>query len=523
MADEYYSSDEEDSSSCDESIISSTSSSTDLPLTVYVGRLPPFVTDGHLRNHFTNVSDSIIKINVIRDKETKISKGFAFIQFVSEDVADRAVITYNRSRIFNKHPIDVRKKNVKKNHSQQQHHGGRRKRKSSQGNYQIVKVWVGNLSATTTKDDLIVHFGAFKQQMVKPIQNIGKGKNDTFFTFLSFSSLGDANDVVSRMNGTTLNGKKLRIQPSRTTPPVTPLSPSVAPCSSSSTRSERIKRGSTSESSGITSNCTIILTNVAPQIGEVELRDLVDHFSPVSVQINADLMTASITFQDHHVANRAIKELNGQTFLGKCMSAAHTIPVIIPQETSYSIIKVSHLHDAVTIEDLKTVFSSVGSITDCFISQPKKKSDTSFSRITFQGTSTASRAVTRYNGYYLHGQRINVSIHEHSTCVVISNLSPTTSGADVFHCFKAYGKINGRVDIVDNILRSARVTFVSFESAQRAVKELNGTSYKGSKINVFIDSQQTPLTSDLGLCPNVEPPITLLPSPPRFVLCAVCF
>ena len=136
-------SDKDDEMSSDEDSVyssSTTSSSCDQPSTIYVGKFPSFINEGQLRSHFQQFSPSITKVTIVRDKETKSSKGFAFIQFNSDEVADRAIISLNRSKLLDKYVINV------KNKKEQSSRKGK-----GQSRQSLIKVWVGNISPDTTK------------------------------------------------------------------------------------------------------------------------------------------------------------------------------------------------------------------------------------------------------------------------------------------------------------------------------------------------------------------------------------
>ena len=64
---------DEDTSSDEDSVYcsSTNSSSCDQPLTVYVGKFSPFINECQLQSHFQQFSQSITKVTIVRDKETK--------------------------------------------------------------------------------------------------------------------------------------------------------------------------------------------------------------------------------------------------------------------------------------------------------------------------------------------------------------------------------------------------------------------------------------------------------------------
>jgi cold-inducible RNA-binding protein len=72
---------------------------------LYVGNLSYSVTETQLRELFAQAGE-ITEVNVIMDRDTGQSKGFAFVQMSSETEAQEAI------RRFNGHSLDDRALNV---------------------------------------------------------------------------------------------------------------------------------------------------------------------------------------------------------------------------------------------------------------------------------------------------------------------------------------------------------------------------------------------------------------------------
>ena len=481
--------DDDDLSSDEDSVYSSstTSSSCDQPMTIYVGKFPPFINEGQLRSHFQQFSQSITKVTIVRDKETKSSKGFAFIQFNSDEVADRAIISLNRSKLLDKYVINVKNKKE------------RRSRKGKGESRQpLIKVWVGNISPDTTKEDLSLHFAAFKQN-IKPIRDLlqSKGSDKSFsqFAFLFFTSLESAQKAVSTMNGTMLKKRKLRVQLSESKKKqINPLQSSIEASETNTVSLEPQRSGST----------VIVLTNIATEIDKSELQALIEGYGTViSLQLNDagnSTRTASITLASSEEAAKVAKELNGQAFFGKVISVKRRdlAQEVAIESTGSSSIKVTFVHSSATEDDLTTYFSTVGNVTLCKLFEPQKKSDTRYARITFLGEDTAVYAKAQFDGKPFFGQNINVSVQSTPFRVHVGNIGPDVTSAQVFNAFKTYGKIIGNVEIKDGPPRYACVNFSSKEFAHKAVSDLNNSDLNGSIIRVFIPTSNTVMPSPLS-------------------------
>ena len=474
---------DDDLSSDEDSVYSSstTSSSWDQPLTIYVGKFPPFVNEGQLQSHFQQFSQSITKVTIVRDKETKSSKGFGFIQFNSDEVADRAIISLNRSKLLDKYVINV--KNKKERHS---------RKEKGESRQPLIKVWVGNISPDTTKEDLSLHFAAFKDEM-KPIcdllQSKGSEKSSSQFAFLFFTSVESAQKAISTMNGTMLKKRKLRVQLNESKKKqINTLQASTETSETNTVSLEPQRSVST----------VIVLTNIASEIDNNELQALIEGYGTViSLQSNDagnGTRTVSMTLASSEEAAKVAKELNGQTFFGKVISVkrGELIKEGVIGSTGSSSIKVTFVHSSATEDDLTTYFSTVGQVTWCKLFDPEKKSDTRYARITFLGEDTAAYAKAKFDGKPFFGQNIKVSVQSTPCLVHVGNIGRDVTSAQVFNVFKTYGKIIGNVEIKDGPPRYACVNFSSIQFAQKAVSDLNKSDLNGSIIHVFIPTPSNP-------------------------------
>lgn len=65
-------------------------------MNIYVGNLPYGATEDDLREAFAAFGD-VAKVNVITDRETGQSKGFAFVEMPDNSAADTAIKSLNAS------------------------------------------------------------------------------------------------------------------------------------------------------------------------------------------------------------------------------------------------------------------------------------------------------------------------------------------------------------------------------------------------------------------------------------------
>jgi nucleolar protein 12 len=100
----------------------------DFDATVFIGNLPYVVNEEELRVHFADIG-KILNVRVVRDKETFIGKGIAYIQFSTAEEMKKAVETKNNTkfkgrdlRVKRATPIERRdKKELKKRMRKEQY------------------------------------------------------------------------------------------------------------------------------------------------------------------------------------------------------------------------------------------------------------------------------------------------------------------------------------------------------------------------------------------------------------------
>ena len=388
------------------------------------------------------------------------------------------------SKLLDKYVINVRNKNER--HSRK---GRVQSRQSS------IEVWVGNISADTTKEDLSLHFAAFKENM-KPIcdlqQSKGSDKVSSQFAFLLFTSFESAHKAILTMNGTMLKKRKLRVELSES------KKKQLNPPQASPTETLETKIVSLEPQKP--ASTMIVLTNFAPEIDNSDLQELIEGYGTVlSLQSNDTgngTRTVSITFGNSEEAAKVAEKLNGQTFFGKVISVKRG--ALAQEGVIESSIKVTFVHSSATEDDLITYFSTVGHVTWCKIFEPQKKSDTRYARINFSGEDTAANAKAKFDGKPFFGQNVNVSVQSTTCLIHVHDIGPDVTSAQVFNVFKKCGKIIGNVEINDGPPRYACVNFSSMDFAQKAVSDLNNSDLNGSKIHVCIPtpSMSSPLSKD---------------------------
>lgn len=105
----------------------------DFETSVFIGNLPWVVNEEELRSHFEDAG-KILNVRVIRDKETFIGKGIAYIQFASTEDMKMALETKNNTkfkgrdlRVKRATPTERREKKQEKKREKKEHYKEERK------------------------------------------------------------------------------------------------------------------------------------------------------------------------------------------------------------------------------------------------------------------------------------------------------------------------------------------------------------------------------------------------------------
>ena len=455
------SSSEEEYTSDSESISSSTFSSTSgdpsKSCTLYVGKLPPVANETNLREHFTECR--IVGLHVIRDKETKLPKGFAFIRLESEEAADRAVTMYHKTRLLGKHPIVVSKK-IEKNSGKKERNGKNTRRRKREGS-----------SLSVASDGAIKDADSReKSSQVRLHQHLA-----TSDKYMSSENIPPP-PVPPHSH--------IPYPPGPTGVPHVPVPPSPVPPPSPDREGP----------------VAVTLSNIPIEINEPDISDLVSRYLPCSLTFNSHFRTASIVLPSHQVASQVVRDLDGQILLGSVITASISTGAShqshhrrrkssTEAKDNNDSIKITNLPAGTKRGEVRSHFASYGPIDMCSVKKQRQDSNTCYSIVKFKDPRAAINATT-CDGSSFKGQPINVSLREQqvsdnsNSIIIVSGLSTSTSDSDVFHSFKSYGFIISRVKITESNPRSCSITYSSRESAERAVRELNHTPFKGSVLSV---------------------------------------
>lgn len=182
---------------------------TDFPIPdgtkLYVGNIPFDITSEELARIFEE-SGVVEMVEVIYDKATERSRGFAFVTMSTVEEAEGAIQKFNGSEVGGR-PLRVNFPEVPR--------GSRRipSPRSYTSNFvdSPHKVYVGNIPFSTTSDTLRSAFERIGNVLdARVVFNRETGRSRGF-GFVTFSSGADVDAAVSSMDGVDLEGRTIRV------------------------------------------------------------------------------------------------------------------------------------------------------------------------------------------------------------------------------------------------------------------------------------------------------------------------
>lgn len=180
------------------------------PCRIFVGSgLPTYINEQHIREHFNRFEKDIIRVDTIKDKETKKPKGFFFVTFKSLASAEMAVQNLHHSLLLGEHRIKVEKQRIQPQQStsvnppQALSSLGRDFGKPPQAHLALPCLIVDNLDPSISNDEIKALVGVRFTEM----RSTGSCPNQRCFQFYSDH---DALMAKTALDGKNFLGKVVR-------------------------------------------------------------------------------------------------------------------------------------------------------------------------------------------------------------------------------------------------------------------------------------------------------------------------
>ena len=186
---------------------------------LFLGGLSRDTVEKDLRKHFTQFGQ-LIDVQVMRDKEAGVSRGFGFVTFACSFMAE-AAMDHEAGHVINERRIEPKWATPDAPRGKQQQQQSSSAAAAEQYARQLEgecknkrSIFVGALKDTITEDDLVNYFSGFGKviRAVKILDRASGAKKT--FGFVDFSDFGVVMKVM-RVNRHFIQGKRIRVELSR--------------------------------------------------------------------------------------------------------------------------------------------------------------------------------------------------------------------------------------------------------------------------------------------------------------------
>merc|ERR1712156_450859 len=357
---------------------------------LYVGDLAPDVTEAMLLEKFSSAGP-VLSIRVCRDMISRMSLGYAYVNFQQPADAERALDTMN---------FDVLKgKPIRIMWSQRDPS----LRRSGVGN-----VFIKNLDKTIDNKAMYDTFSAFGNILSCKVAQDGEG-NSKGYGFVHFETEEAAVNAIQKVNGMLLNDKKVFV--GRFVP-----------------RKEREKE--LGEKAKKFTN--VFVKNFGDELGDDKLKDMFTKFGKITsykVVKEKDGKNKGfgfVSFEDSEAAEKAVEELNGLEIGGKNLFVGRAQKKAERQQElkkKFELLKlerlnryqgvnlyVKNLDDSIDDEILRKEFSPYGTITSAKVMCCEEGRSKGFGFVCFSSPEEATKAVTEMNGRIIVAKPLYVAL-----------------------------------------------------------------------------------------------------------------
>uniref|UniRef100_H2YKB8 RRM domain-containing protein n=1 Tax=Ciona savignyi TaxID=51511 RepID=H2YKB8_CIOSA len=178
----------------------------------------------------------------------------------------------------------------------------------------------------------------------------------------------------------------------------------------------------------------------------------------------------------------------------------NTLPTLDESKTNLII---NYLPQAMTQEDLRNLFSSIGELESCKLIRDKLTGQSlGYGFVNYVKSTDAEKAISSLNGLRMQQKTIKVSYARPSTPLIkdanlyVSGLPKSMTQEDLQRIFHPFGRIiTSRILVEPSTGMSRGVGFVRFDKrpeAENAISSLNGTIPAGAKDPVTVKFANNP-------------------------------
>mmetsp|Transcript_2777 Transcript_2777/g.8717 ORF Transcript_2777/g.8717 Transcript_2777/m.8717 type:complete len:646 (+) Transcript_2777:2541-4478(+) len=343
---------------------------------LYVGDLHPDVAEGHLFEVF-NRAGAVTSIRVCRDAHTRRSLGYAYVNYLNAEDAERALDTLNNT------PIKERPCRIMWSQRDPSI------RKSGVGN-----IFIKNLDKSIDHTSLYDTFSEYGNILSCKVAMDENG-NSKGYGFVHYETQEMAKKAIEEVNGMEIEGKEVFV--GRFVP-----------------RQER-------QSATATNFTNVFMKNLPLTWSEERLREVCSEFGTVTsvAMVNNEEATSRgyaygfVNFETADAAREAVNQLNGKTVDGATLFAGRAQKkhereselrsrwenIKAERAAKYKGVNlyVKNLDDDFTEEKMEHEFGRFGQITSCVVMRDNKGNSKGFGFVCFNNPEEAQKAINEMN------------------------------------------------------------------------------------------------------------------------------
>ncbi|KAB8108102.1 hypothetical protein EE612_043449 [Oryza sativa] len=356
---------------------------------LYVGDLDVSVQDAQLFDVFSQVG-SVVSVRVCRDVNTRLSLGYAYVNFSSPADAARALEMLNFTPINGK-PIRIMYSNRDPS-----------SRKSGAAN-----IFIKNLDKSIDNKALYDTFSVFGNILSCKVATEMSGESKGY-GFVQFELEEAAQNAISKLNGMLLNDKKVYVGPF-------------------------VRKQERENVSGNPKFNNVYVKNLLESTTEDNLKEIFGKFGPITSVVvmregdGKSRCFGFVNFENPDDAARAVEDLNGKKFDDKewyvCRAQKKSEREMELKEKFEKNIKeaadknqgtnlyLKNLDDSIDDDEkLKEIFADFGTITSCKVMRDLNGVSKGSGFVAFKSAEDASRALVAMNGKMIGSKPLYVAL-----------------------------------------------------------------------------------------------------------------
>ncbi|XP_078436688.1 polyadenylate-binding protein RBP45-like [Wolffia australiana] len=258
--------------------------------TLWIGDLQYWMEETYLHSCFAGTGE-VVSTKIIRNRQTGISEGYGFIEFINRAAAERALQTFNGQPMPNAEQV------FRLNWAS--YGAGERKSEETSD----FTIFVGDLAADVTdymlQETFRSHYTSVKGAKVVMDRVTGRSKG---YGFVRFGDVNEQTRAMTEMNGVFCSTRPMRIGPAATKKPSTASYPATQ----------------TTQTDGDPSNTTIFVGALDPSVNDELLRQVFGQYGElISVKIPVGKRCGFVQFASRACAEEAMLMLNGAQLGGQ--------------------------------------------------------------------------------------------------------------------------------------------------------------------------------------------------------------